>query len=289
MLNIRYLIVSLAAVFLALGIGIFIGFMFDGQEIFINQQETLVRQLESKFGEIREEKEVLEEEIELQRKQLKNYEEYSENTLPLLINTKLQDTNIAIIETNDDYIYNGIISPIEKAQGNITSITYVKKDFLLEDSKMLEEVYDYFVNKKGISIDKNNFIQYLSDELARAILDQDEEILQYLKEKEIIETKGDYSSTIDYFIIAGGSASEKTKTIEKIDIPFIKKAKQYNIPIVGIEQSNVRYSYMDAYRKEKISTIDNVDTIIGQYSLIQVMQGQEGNFGFKTSADRLIP
>ena len=53
MISMRYLIVSLAAVFLALGIGIFIGFMFDGQEIFLNQQEALIDELEYKFGEIK--------------------------------------------------------------------------------------------------------------------------------------------------------------------------------------------------------------------------------------------
>ena len=77
--------------------------------------------------------------------------------------------------------------------------------------------------------------------------------------------------------------------IQNIDIPIIKKVKQNNIPIIGVEQSIVKYSYIDTYKRQKISTIDNVDTMIGHYSLIEVLQGNYGNFGIKPSANRLIP
>jgi hypothetical protein len=286
----RYLIVSLASVFLALGIGIFIGFMFDGQEIFLNQQETLISELEYKFGEIREDNEGLLNTIELKNKQIKHYEDFTSSVFPKLIEGKLKDMKVAIIETNDDYIYNGINSTILKAGGSVSSTTYIKKEFLLEEEEKLEEVYNYFINKKQIVVNKDNFIDFLSEYIIISIIENDIDILQYLREKEMLELKGNYMDNIDCFIIAGGSAIEELgEMVEKIDIPIIKTIKQYNIPIVGVEQSNVKYSYIDIYRRQKISTIDNVETMMGQYSIIEVLQGNYGNFGVKPSADRLIP
>ena len=55
MVSMKYLIVTIASIFLALGIGIFIGFMFDGQDIFLNHQESLINDLEYKFDELKEE------------------------------------------------------------------------------------------------------------------------------------------------------------------------------------------------------------------------------------------
>lgn len=290
MLSMRYLIVSLASVFLALGIGIFIGFMFDGQEIFLNQQETLISELEYKFGEIREDNEELHNTIELKNKQIKHYENFTNNVFPKLIEAKLKDMKVAIIETNDDYIYNDINSTILKAGGSVSSTTYIKKEFILEEQEKIDEVYNYFITEKQMNISKDNLLNFISEYVVISIIENDIDTLQFLREKEMIELKGNYMENVDCFIIAGGSTIEELgEMVETIDIPIIKSIKQYNIPIVGVEQSNVNYSYIDVYKRQKISTIDNVDTMMGQYSIVEVLQGNYGNYGIKPSADRLIP
>lgn len=290
MINMRYLIVSLASVFLALGIGMFIGLNFDGQEIFLEQQETLINDMEYKFEEMRTANEELQENIKLKNQNLDNYEEFTNTIFPRLIDLKLQDMNIAVIETNDDYIYNEISSTIKKAGGKVSLTTYIKEEFSLETSEKFDEIYRYFTEKKGEIVDRDNFHTFLSEKVAQSILEQDLQTLEYLQEQEVIELKGEYREDIDCFIIAGGSDSEnKLSMIEKIDIPLIRKIKQYNIPIIGVEQSNVKNSYMETYKKQKISTIDNIDTIMGQYSLVEIILGNSGNYGIKSSADFIIP
>ena len=279
MVSMKYLIVTIASIFLALGIGIFIGFMFDGQDIFLNHQESLINDLEYKFDELKEENNELLSTIEIKNKNIKHYEDFTNIIFPKLIEGKLKGLKIAMIETNDDYIYNDINSIVLKSGGLLNSTTYIKKEFLLEKGEKLEEVYDYFTEKKQLSINKEDFIMKLSEYLAIAIIEKDIETLHFLKEKELIELKGNYMESADFFIIAGGSAIEEPdRMIQNIDIP-----------IIGVEQSIVKYSYIDTYKRQKISTIDNVDTMIGHYSLIEVLQGNYGNFGIKPSANRLIP
>lgn len=290
MINMRYLIVSLASVFLALGIGMFIGLNFDGQEIFLDQQETLVNDMEYKFEEIRTANEELQQNITLKNQEIDNYGEFANIIFPKLINSKLQNMNIAIIETNDDYSYTEIPLTIQKADGEVSSTIYIKKEFLLEESEKTDEIYKYFTQEKGEIIDKDNFSTFLSEKVAQSILEQDLQTLEYLQDQEVIELEGEYGENIDCFIIAGGSDSEdEISIVDTIDVPFIKMIKQHNIPIIGVEKSDVKNSYIETYKKQKISTIDNIDSIIGQYSLVEVILGNSGNYGVKSSADFITP
>ena len=89
-------------------------------------------------------------------------------------------------------------------------------------------------------------------------------------------------------IIAGGS-KQKTEKINIIDLPLIRELKNYSVPVVGAEDSNVVNSYIEYYKKEKISTVDNIDNVIGQTSIILIIEGREGNYGIKKSAESLMP
>jgi hypothetical protein len=35
--------------------------------------------------------------------------------------------------------------------------------------------------------------------------------------------------------------------------------------------------------------VDNIDTVPGQFALVQILAGQEGHFGVKETAQRLVP
>jgi len=62
-----------------------------------------------------------------------------------------------------------------------------------------------------------------------------------------------------------------------------------NVPVFGVETSDVAYSYMKEYQKLKVSTVDNIDMIPGQLSLVMSVYGKPGNYGIKTTARQLMP
>ena len=63
MTNIKYFVLTMVSVFLALAIGIYIGFMFDAQDILMSQKEDIVTQLEERFDYLEEENQTVREEI----------------------------------------------------------------------------------------------------------------------------------------------------------------------------------------------------------------------------------
>ena len=74
-----------------------------------------------------------------------------------------------------------------------------------------------------------------------------------------------------------------------MDKVIVEIAESYNIPVLGVEKLHVDFSYIPRYQTLGISTVDNVDTIIGQTSLVLVINGKEGHYGVKKSANSLMP
>lgn len=284
--NIRYYVLTIAAIFMALGIGIFIGFMLDGQKVFSEQQDTIINQLEQKFKDIQTENSNLKDNVQSLNKQLDYMNQYNKIVFPELVKGRLNGVKVAIIETNNDFIYPGLRNALMKAGATISSITIFKDNLNNLDESDKTDLLNN-LSKYG-NVDSNHLVETLSQKLTDVIISgQDAELITYLKDKGYIDFTGTPGST-DFIVLAGGS-NLKNNNLNIVDIPIIRQAKILNVPIVGVEQSDVKYSYMDAYRKQHLSTVDNIDTIIGQTSLIMVMQGKDGNYGIKPGDTSIMP
>ncbi len=285
-INMRYYLVTITAIFLALGIGIFIGFTLDGQEIFVEQQQSLISDLELKFSELKGETVALQNLIDEKEAELLLYRDFINQVFPRLVEDKLQGFNVAIIESSDQSINTGLITSLKKAGANVSSVTFVKKDLIVAGEEKMQTVRERFPE----AAEADNMQQYISSRLVNSILTgKDGEFVNFLKKLKLIEISGTYNKPVDYFILAGGSTLENAGDVTDIDIPMIEAIKNSNIPVIGVEKSDCEESYIEHYKKMRISTVDNIDTMIGQYSLIMILQGIEGHFGLKDTADALTP
>ncbi|HHV06796.1 MAG TPA: copper transporter [Firmicutes bacterium] len=270
-INIRYLVITLAAVFIALGIGILIGFQLDSQDIILQQQQDLIKSMETKFNQLTQANQDLETEIKKLQNNAEQDEVFMKSIFADYVNYKLSGLNIAIIETSGNQLYPHLRYALNMAGANIsTSIVVTDKILTVTEEE------------------KSQLDLPIATVIANAIAHGDTEDLNYLRQKGFIEARGDFTIVPDYVILAGGNSEENTKA-EIVDVPLIRELKRNYISLVGVEASDAEYSYMNHYKKERISTVDNVDTVIGQTSLVLVMTGAEGNYGIKASANALIP
>ncbi|MDI6604212.1 MAG: copper transporter [Thermoanaerobacteraceae bacterium] len=285
-INIRYYVLTIAAIFMALGIGIFIGFMLDGQKAFSIQQDTIINQLEQKFKDIQSENSNLKNNVQNLTKEKDILNQYGKIVFPILVSKKLEGVKVAIIETNNDFICSGMINALTKAGASINSITIFNNNINNLSDAEKKDLSNY-LSKYG-TVDSKNITDFLSAKLSNAIATgQDNDLITYLKDKGYINFNG-VSGNTDFVIIVGGS-NNKDNNLNNIDIPIIKQIKTLNIPIVGVEPSDVKYSYVETYKKQRLSTVDNIDNIVGQTALIMVMQGKEGHYGVKPGDSALMP
>jgi hypothetical protein len=62
------------------------------------------------------------------------------------------------------------------------------------------------------------------------------------------------------------------------------------VPVVGVERSDAQPSQISFFQSRGVpSTVDSIDLVSGQVALVYALRGAEGSFGIKDSADRLLP
>ncbi|QXM06081.1 copper transporter [Crassaminicella indica] len=282
-INLKYYVITIVAIFLAIGIGIFIGIMLDGQDLIVEQQKEIVAQLESKFDEFKIKQDSLQEKIDLLTLEKNKSEKFINTIYPELVKDKLKDLNVIVLETSEHYDYSGINDAFKKAGVRSVTNIIMKESNDEELSALAEEFNLSGDSKEDLQIKIiNKFCNVL-------ISGNDIEFIKKLKEKKIIDYTDELVGPADYIVIAGGSIDEQKSILHKIDIPMITYLKSKNIPVVAVEKLEVAYSNIDEYKKLRISTVDNVDTIMGKISMLMVVSGQEGHFGEKETAESLVP
>lgn len=282
--NIKFYVISIAAIFAALGIGIFVGFLLDAQNLIMDQRNDIITEIEKRFDYLSEENKGLKEALESANNEKENYEYFIDSTYKEIIKDKLVGVNVAIIETNNDYVYSSVGQLLEAAGANVVNLTTIMDTFISQD--LLINLYQELqipINSSNIAGDA---IRKLTESIIKGEMN---ELVLKLDERGFINLVGPINEPADYIIVAGGSRDDSQDRINVIDSTIINVAKSNSVPVVGVERIDVNYSYMEAYKNLGITTIDNVDTTIGKVSLILAMEGRPGHYGIKKTAEDLVP
>ncbi len=147
LVNIKYYVLTIISIFIALGIGIIIGFAFDAQEIITSQKKDIIMTLEDKYYYLRNENEKIKEELKTTKVQNENYENFSKKLLSLYMQGKLKGVNISIINTTDRYIYSDLLEVLETLGAHISSIITLKNEKIYSSIELNKE------------FDNNNILQ----------------------------------------------------------------------------------------------------------------------------------
>ncbi|CAH2212900.1 copper transporter [Tepidibacter aestuarii] len=281
--NMKYFIVTLSAIFISLGIGILIGFNLNSNGAFDEQQTQIIDDLENKFNLIKEENSKMENKILNTTKENENLNKYIENTFSYVIDNKLEGKNIGIVKTTEDYFYPNVEEIINKANGSV-AFNIVIKDKLVNEFEIGELNKEFNLNLK----DKNELINYICQ---ITYVDKNIDLLNQMSQKGIIEIKAlnlEYNN-LDTVILEGGSLENNENKLNMVDKNIIKYFKDNNVNLLGTERRDAQNSYIPFYKESKISTIDNLDEVMGKISLIMVIEGKTGHFGVKDTADEFTP
>ncbi|MBU5311064.1 copper transporter [Tissierella carlieri] len=281
--SMRFYIISIVSIFVALGIGIFIGFTMDTQEFVIEQQEIINEIIESQFETLINENKELKANVNTLESENEYKDEYINLSYESIIKGKLEGLKVGIIETSEDYVTSGIGRDLELAGAKVINVTTLNNNII--DKEKLNNLY----KRLNINVSKNPVETTITTITESIISGVSSPIFEDLEKEDFIETIGNYEEDIDYLIICGGSYNDNSKRINQVDRIIVGIAKKYNIPIMGVEKSNVNYSYISGYKDLDISTVDNVDMTIGKVAMILAMEGIGGHYGIKNTADGVIP
>lgn len=288
MIDIRYHVATLVAIFIALGVGILIGSTLVGGDVMIEQQKKMISQLESQFDILRERENQLTEENRFMNSVTRHYEEFTRAVSVPLIKNRLNGCRVAIVVTGGQEIPAGMLNSLSLAGAHVDTSTVVLPGIQLNDSRLLIKVCDFYQLDHSTPPDELRKMIALS--AAGIIADGgDNEVRKFLQDNNLVRFNGDYKKVLDQVILIGGAVEEGYNHPASVDAWLIRSLQNLNQSIMGCETSRVQISYMTAYQEFDISTIDNIDITPGQLSLIRVIEGETGDYGVKASAKKFMP
>ncbi|HZK57480.1 MAG TPA: copper transporter [Clostridia bacterium] len=289
--NIKYYIISIAAIFISLGIGIFIGFNMNGQEIYLKQHRILVDSLENRFVEFKREKENLEQNVQDLNTEREKLSVFVGNIFYEVVHNKLEGMNIAIIETTDRYFYDDINETLKLSGASIPVRVKYKDKIYKVTEEQLQEINDL----TGKDLEKReDLVDFINNEIINSLISGDiNYILGFLIDHEYIQCNYDFNESedlnIDSVVVTGGNSKSQEHGAGQLNIGLIKNLQEQQFKIIGAERLDVEQSHIPAFKNLNISTVDNVDSRMGKISLIYLLEGARGHYGEKPTADSLAP
>jgi hypothetical protein len=82
---------------------------------------------------------------------------------------------------------------------------------------------------------------------------------------------------------------EQAKVTSAFEAGFVGGVATVGTPIVGVELSGSEPSQIPWYQGKDISSVDDLDATAGQAALIYALTGSHGAYGTKSTADSLLP
>ncbi|WAM35099.1 copper transporter [Caldicellulosiruptor acetigenus] len=276
--SIKYFVITIASIFVALGVGILIGFSVNSEKFVQKQFQQQLSLIDKNLVELKKENDRLLKEIDEYKSQINQLGKINDTLVNAYLKTCKSNAVVSLIVTSTDYSYNDLIDFLRKNQIKLARIVKVKRTFV-----------DVLNNKT------NDFSEYkLPEDIINtlalyAVFDMKDELLTKLTEKRYIEINRLSGEIADTILIAGGNTLQND-TFNAVDRRVIEKLRSINdLNIVGVEQSYSEINYCEKYKSMGLDTVDNVDELTGKVSLIELIRGGNGNYGTKKEANLLMP
>ncbi|MCR6546285.1 copper transporter [Dehalobacterium formicoaceticum] len=284
MIDFKYHVTALVAIFLALGIGMLIGSQTLGNEFIGSQQEALINRLEGDFQQLRIQNGLTQSQLAAANEEADTYQEICRQMMPALIKNKLENYRVVVVQTNSNQknSLNEIINPLELAGAQVDAVISLANDFSLAHVS------------SSLTLPETDAEKPIMELLGEAILFGDENgIMSDFAEEGMINISGVTGNSIDAVILVGGSDRESEEQVKNLDLILADFFIRKDVKVIGVESSSVSYSYIPYYNQnghsKLMATVDNIDDITGQISLIYSILGAKGDFGVKETAKSLMP
>jgi hypothetical protein len=286
MFDLRYHVASLAAVFLALVIGILVGVGISDRGLVDKAQRRLleqrVSQLESNLSDARTRARTL-------AAQQRAAQAFVDETYPTLVDNRLRGKRIALVFLGpaDPALRSALDQTL--ADSGATGWARVRSLKLPLDVSAMDSTL-----AKQDSLDR-----YVGDDrlpaLGRALGEElavggDTPLWKALAEEIVAERAGSETQRADGVVVVRTGAKQYDGTARFL-AGFYDGLIAAPVPVVGVGTSTGNAAPIEAFRRNGISTVDDVDQATGRLAVALLLAGAKaGHYGIKENAkDGILP
>jgi hypothetical protein len=284
MFDLRYHVASLAAVFLALIIGILVGvgiadrgYLDKGTRGLLERQNA---DLQTKLDKTAQQAGNLGRDQATARA-------YISETYPVLVRNRLRGKRIAVVFVGS--VDGGVRSAVTRAltdaggeQLRLRALT-VPIDGPKIDATLA-------ANPKAGSFSGQGRFESIGRALGQELmLGGDTPLWNALTDVLVEQREGGNKDPADGVIVVRSAKPQKGATSRYL-LGLYAGLGSAGVPAVGVEASDARRSAISVYRQAGLSSVDDIDTLAGKLALVLLLQGApSGQFGVKKTADEALP
>ncbi|MBN1289594.1 MAG: copper transporter [Actinobacteria bacterium] len=277
MIDLRYQVISLVAVFLALGIGILLGTTLVERGL-ISEQKSQIKSLQTTFDEIKDKNRSLNDDLNI-------YKQYSEQTKPYMLSGRLVNRSYVVLagKDPDEDAIGAIHEDISAAGGVVPTTITISRSEIYQN----EVVADGLANLYGLPPEPAVLQARVFSDLVNQLKGvPDVNWYNTMESLGVLQVRGVVTGPVTGSIILGGI---EEKDPEKTDLPLIQAFINGSAPLVGTGSAKTGEEVLERYKQAGIPTVSDVDTVMGSVALVLVLEGRGGSFGRDKSSTRLIP
>jgi Copper transport outer membrane protein, MctB len=276
----RYHATSLIAVFLALAVGILIGAEFGGDALNgtrKNLENSLVGNLQDARGR-----------VEDLNAEMGHADEFDEKVYPVLTRDRLLGKRIALLAFGS--LPGEITSAVEGALGptgaKLVGVGVVREP--VDTTSLAEELADTRFSE--LATEPEQLIE-LGTGVGRQIVIGGT-LPEFVRGQLFTHASGEFGALDGVIVVRSqpeGMGPVQRSTANTLETSMLKGVTATGVPSVGVESTSTEPSSISFFQSNDLATVDDIETTAGELALVYALLGAEGNFGVKSSADRLLP
>jgi Copper transport outer membrane protein, MctB len=280
--DLRYHVASLAAVFLALVVGILIGVGLTSQGVISTSERKILNQ---RISDLQRQRDSARQRSTDLAKAKRVADDFVKRTYPALMENRLSSTRVVVLFVGP--VDGGIRSEIGEtlADGGSTGASRVRGlrvpvNMSKVNQALRAAAFARFVGQPG------HLGAALADEF---VLGGKMPLWTALARQLVSGRDGSDEEPADGVVVVRSAEPQALATARLLS-GLYDELVALGVPSVGVEDSDAPLSAVDAFRKHGVSSVDDLDTSAGRLALAIVLAGgQPGHYGLKASADDLLP
>ena len=285
MFDLRYHVASLAAVFVALVIGIFVGVGLSGRG-FVNDAER--KNFEARIDELQADRDSAEAAAKSAARRGDALDAFADTTYTSLVRRRLAGTKVGVVFVGsvDQGLAGTIRRTIADAGGRVVRMRALRVP--LDPEGVGQALRGELVARELAGEDRR---ARLGNAIARELVQGGQTpVLDRLASLLVEEQLGLSKAPLDAVVVARPTRPQQGET-EDFLTGLYSGLAAVSVPSVGVEDSNAQPSAVPPFRAAGLATVDALDTTAGQVALVFLLEGaRPGSYGLgRDAVDGVLP
>ncbi len=281
MFDVRYHALSLAAIFIALVVGLLLGVAIGDKELVSSARNDVRNSLRRDVAQANNERDDA-------RGQVREQQQFADAAYPILTANHLRGRRIGLVLLGGDKDAPGLVDKALDPSGADIKVVAV-----VRDSVDLEQLGSRAGNTRYAGLGDNpdllgDFAKRIGIQIVTG-----GRLVQNARSALMSSLSGAFGG-LDGVIVRRSTNDppgdkDAAKRLDTLEDGIARGLVATGVNVVGVEERDSDPSFVSWYRDRDLSSVDNIDESAGRAALVFVLGGSDGAFGRRGSAQALLP